>query len=294
MNSDMPFLSILGNMSTLQKERPSRDDSEITSHNRVSFLDESCVSYIIYLLVVPSIVIVLQLLMTINQRQDQQHSSNLHYPRRIQHALTGLLFYGLSYILSRPIAITLLCISSISFYAIHRARSLSTKIQQQFLDLFGPLLREYEKNVETLPGAFWFLCGTTVVVCCFPMNIARTSILCLALGDPIAAIVGIQVGGPKIYRHGVAVAGAGAAAGAEVPKKRGNKSIAGCMACFWTCYLVSVACMKQYGPKLWFLTGFVATCMEVLESFCSFAVVDDNLLIPVGTGTVLWCYTHFA
>ena len=139
---------------------------------------------------------------------------------------------------------------------------------------FGPLLRDHEKKLNALPGAFWFLLGTTIVVCAFPINIARTSILCLAFGDPIAAIVGINVGGPKLCRNGGG----------------GSKSLAGCLACFWSCYLVSFVCMRELGPEAWFMTGVIATVMEGLNFFWSIPL-DDNLLIPVGTSVSLWLYS---
>lgn len=48
---------------------------------------------------------------------------------------------------------------------------------------FGTLLREKEKNVDVLPGAFYFLLGTTIIVILFPMNIVRACLLCLSFGD---------------------------------------------------------------------------------------------------------------
>lgn len=264
--------------------------SKDTQDDALSF--NSIVAFMLSVILAPALAIVLQVILssnntknTIHYHHETRNSSSLHYQRRLQHSLTGILFYILSYIISRPIAMTLLCISSISFYTLHRARSSSTKVQQHFLDFFGPLLRDYEKNIYNLPGAFWFLLGCTIVVCCFPMTIARTSILCLALGDPIAAVVGIHVGGPHIgysYSSG---------SSSSSLKKVGSKSISGCMACFMTCSLVAVVCMNQYGPKLWFLTGFTATAMEIFESLCPWFAIDDNLLIPVGTGVVLWLYT---
>jgi len=268
--------------------------SKDTQDDALSYTN-SIVALMLSVILAPALAIVLQVILssnntnTIHYNHETRNSSSLHYQRRLQHILTGILFYILSYIISRPIAMTLLCISSITFYILHRARSSSTKVQQHFLDFFGPLLRDYEKKIHNLPGAFWFLLGCTIVVCCFPMNIARTSILCLALGDPMAAVVGIHVGGPNIaYSYSSSSSNSGKSSS---QKKVGSKSISGCMACFTTCSLVAMICMNQYGPKLWFLTGFTATAMESFESLCPWFAIDDNLLIPVGTGVVLWLYT---
>ena len=228
--------------------------------------------YALLILIAPTLAILLQLLTASNSStSSNSNASSLHHRRRLQHALTGILFYVLSFILPHIVAIILLSLATIAFYALHSARSTSTSVQEYYMKHFGPLLRDHEKNIYTLPGAFWFLVGTTIVVSAFPIHIARTSLLCLSFGDPIAALVGIRIGGPKI-----------------VVSTGGSKSVSGCLACFWTCYLVAFFCMNEFGSEAWFLTGFVATFMEVFSSW----IADDNVLIPVGTGTVLWLYTN--
>lgn len=212
---------------------------------------------------------------TSNTADDSGNSSQPTYSncrRRIQHALTGFLFFLLSYILPHSIACLLLSLATTLFYVLHLARSKSKSIQHQYLQHFGPLLREHERNVNTVPGAFWFLLGTTILVLSFTMDIIRTSLLCLSFGDPIASITGMSFGGPKVhFRHGI-------------------KSLVGCCSCFITCVLISMFCMGiQYGPGVWILTGFAATLMEVSSGFMG---IDDNILIPLGTGAVLSLYVE--
>ena len=134
----------------------------------------------------------------------------------------------------------------------------------------GLLLREHECNVKTVPGAFWFLLGTTILVLSFTMDIIRTSPMCFSFGDPIASITGMSLGGPKVhFRHGI-------------------KSFVECCSCFITCVIISTFCMGvRYGPSVWILTGFAATFMEVSSGFIG---IDDNILIPLGTGAVLSLY----
>lgn len=259
------------------------NEDATASKGEVSFFASSWYLHLFCVIVTPILVICMQLLAA---SQGERHdapsvSSNLHLIRRIQHAVTGLVFYGLSYVLPSSLAIALLCISTLAFYLLHVARSQSHSVQEYYLRHFGPLLRDHEKRLNVLSGAFWFLVGTTIVVCVFPLNIARTSILCLAFGDPMAAIVGIKLGGPKLCLASNNNNGGG---------RGGSKSVAGCLACFWSCYLVSFVCMRELGPEAWFLTGFVATVMEGLNLFCSIPL-DDNVLIPVGTGITLWLYT---
>ncbi len=197
-------------------------------------------------------------------------SSSFHRRRRIQHLSTGLLFYCLSFFLSQALASIILALAIIIFYGLHIARNFVEPVQEYYMKHFGPLLREHEKDLHTLPGAFWFLVGTLIVVYSFDMNIARTSLLCLSFGDPIAAMVGIRFGGPKIFVR---------------CNGKGSKSVIGCTACFCTCFMVAYFGMYESGLEVWLLTGVVATTMEA--SSCA---LDDNVLIPVGTGTALWLY----
>jgi len=263
------------------KSQTYKTENVTASKSETSFSSGSSVYYLLLMIMVPVLVICMQLLAA-SQGEIQgtpSTSSSLQFNRRIQHAITGLIFYGLSYVLPSSLAIALLCISTLAFYVLHIARSQSHVVQEYYLKHFGPLLRDHEKKLNVLSGAFWFLVGTTIVVCVFPINIARTSILCLAFGDPFAAIVGISVGGPKLCLASNNKIDGG-----------GSKSVAGCLACFWSCYLVSFICMRELGPDAWFLTGFVATVMEGLNIFSSIPL-DDNVLIPVGTGVALWFYT---
>ena len=226
----------------------------------------------------PVVVILLQILVTRganNNTQARPSSSSFHHRRRIQHILTGVLFYGLSFVLSQFVASVILGIATIIFYGLLKARSVSNTVQENYMKLFGPLLRDRELNLNTLPGAFWFLVGTFIVVSLFEINIARTSLLCLSFGDPIAAMVGISCGGPRLC---VCSDGSG---------NSGSKTLAGCAACFWASFFVAFFSLNNFGPDVWLITGVAATVMEA--SSCA---IDDNVLIPVGTGFVLWLYIN--
>jgi len=273
-----------GDDPTLNSQSFVTENATVSKKETYFSSSSSSVYYLLLIFMAPTLVIIIQLLAASQGETSGKSStsSSLHYNRRIQHVFTGMIFYGLSYILPSSIAIALLCIATLAFYALLFVRSRSHTVQEYYMRHFGPLLRDHEKKLNALPGAFWFLVGTTIVVCAFPIDIARTSILCLAFGDPIAAIVGINVGGPKLcLASNSKINGNGGG---------GSKSLAGCLACFWSCYLVSFVCMRELGPEAWFLTGVVATVMEGLNFFCSIPL-DDNLLIPVGTGVSLWLYS---
>lgn len=233
------------------------------------------ISSIFLIVLVPAFVVLLQLVAArirtdgnnANQTSNQLSSNSR---RRIQHALTGLIFYILSFILPFSIACFLLSSTTTLFYILHLSRSRWKSIQRYYIQQFGPLLREHEKDVHSIPGAFWFLLGTTILLLSASMDVTRTSLLCLSFGDPMASTMGMAIGGPKVQFH------------------HGNKSLIGSCACFITCVLVSMFCMGlRYGQGIWILTGLVATLMEVSSGAVA---IDDNILMPLGTGAALSLY----
>merc|ERR1719491_111436 len=270
---------------------------------------------------------------TINPNPSSNATANMHgrssanhHRRRIQHAITGLSFYFLSYIIPRSLCTTLLSASTLLLYILNLARSLSPTIQSHYLAQFGPLLRNHELIPGVLPGAFWFVAGITVTSLLIPdLNVARVGVLCLAFGDPVAASVGLcfpgsslafevscwggirlvgrrrrQTGRRQIRkrkrRRTIDVKEDKCAVGDEVSGKRGaRKSLAGCVSCFLTSFVLAhVSSPSWYnGEEGWgWDASLVAACTTtVLEGLISsFIGVDDNFLIPIGTSLALFSY----
>jgi dolichol kinase len=148
----------------------------------------------------------------------------LHLSRRVQHAATGFILLLISYIIPPfPIGFILLSIATAAFYYLHWKRVHDEFWDRWYLDRVGPLLREHErggwedeaifdsdskncgtklepmnngrrerrrKSLPALPGAFYFLLGTSLSTLLFPVVVARTSLLILSIADPMAGIVG--------------------------------------------------------------------------------------------------------
>jgi len=143
--------------------------------------------------------------------------------RRFQHALTGHALVQISYVLPKSISLILLLIGSIGMYVA------KTFYFEQFLQAFGGLLRPKETSGEVLPGAFYFLIGTAIAVSGLVTNdirIARYSVECLALADPMASWIGSSIPSPKLT--------------IPTDKKGGTRtsSLSGCLACFGTAVVV--------------------------------------------------------
>lgn len=211
------------------------------------------------------IIILLQILTAryIRQRSginsNKQERSDLHIQRRVQHAATGLAFVGISFMIPPLPAAIMLLVAAAALYTLHRARLRSEAAQEIYMKLFGALLRPHERT--SLPGAFYFVLGTAASLA-FPMNVARLSVLCLSIGDPVAAMVGTTMGGPKLLE-------------AEL----GAKSWSGTLACLAVCFVLGNGIMG-FNPTD---SAIAALCATLAELFSSSIGIDDNLLIPIST-----------
>lgn len=177
-------------------------------------------------------------------------SSSKETRRRWQHSLTGQAMVGISYLLPIQICVGALLLGSIAIYFAHR-----TKWYEQ---TFSSILRPNE--VKKLPGAFFFLLGTTITAAAFDLHHARYALLCLSCGDPMAAFVGRRY--PNSPRFLSA-----------------NSSMIGSSACFITSFLLG--CIMFYGDSrsIWkaIVGGVTCTIAEATPK------VDDNLMIPIST-----------
>mmetsp|Transcript_7803 Transcript_7803/g.16755 ORF Transcript_7803/g.16755 Transcript_7803/m.16755 type:complete len:269 (+) Transcript_7803:85-891(+) len=144
--------------------------------------------------------------------------------RRFQHALTGHALVQISHALPKSVSLALLSIASIGMYLA------KTFFFEEFLRAFGGLLRPKELSGEVLPGAFYFLIGTAITVSGLvteDIRIARYSVECLALADPMASWIGSTIPSPKLYT-------------VSTDRKGGTRtsSLSGCLACFGTALVV--------------------------------------------------------
>ena len=125
---------------------------------------------------------------------DPTHSrSNLHVLRKIQHALTGLVFVlvletGLPPELG---GLAMLCAAA-GFWLLHLARLRIPAVQTAFLAAFAPIMRDHERT--SVPGAAYFLVGCGVLACLAPRPVVGAGILVISIGDPVASAAGVLYG----------------------------------------------------------------------------------------------------
>jgi dolichol kinase len=187
--------------------------------------------------------------------------------RRWQHAITGHALVQISYLLPIHLSITALVVGAAGIFYVRQFQS------DLYMQAFGPLLRREELEDGRLPGAFYFLVGTALTVTVFPMNIARYAVECLAWADPIAAWAGRSIPSPKFHK---------------------SASLAGCLACFATAWIIGWIMIKKgeddssrddetAATDLRRITlGALACCVAEALPFG-----NDNLLIPLITAAAV-------
>jgi len=224
--------------------------------------------------------------------EDLQHEG-LHLARRVQHAATGLLFYGISYTdltyRYRPVAVATLLVCSLGVYLVHLVRLRNPQVREFLARTYASILRPKELQ-GAIPGAFFFLLGVGLAGLAVTLSIEyggnaeeqamiawRLGLLYLSLGDPIAAIVGTYVSSRQ-------------------REKTPGKTWYGSLACFITCALCTLGetslhmsdrlAMNHELILLVVVGGFIGMFAE------RFSIGDDNLSIPLLSTGVLLTLQH--
>lgn len=126
-----------------------------------------------------------------------------------------------------------------------------------FYNLVGLLLRKHE--IHNFTGATYLMISAVLCIGFFPKEIAVVSLAFLAIGDTLAAIVGIPLGKRKLLNT--------------------NKSLEGSLACFAGCFVFGLLFLN---PVVALIGAFTATVAEF-----SRIPIDDNIKIPIASGLVM-------
>ena len=190
--------------------------------------------------------------------------------RRFQHALTGHALVQISYILPYTFCIVALSIGIIGFLVARNYFPI------WFYTTFGSLLRPEELSGKVLPGAVYFLVGTTLSAILTgedKLYIARYAVECLAIADPIASYIGATISSPQLCK---------------------GSSLSGCIACFLTSFCVGFIMLgytnsdgnttggeaSSSSSTSWFVLVLGALACTISEAI---PFGNDNLNIPIAT-----------
>lgn len=178
--------------------------------------------------------------------------------RRVFHAGNGLVLALLPTALGLSTATTVTLLSAllalqVVFDVVRlRAGALNRIFFRVFRRLVSP------REAAGVASSTWYTLGGLVVWAMFPQPLATASILVLGLADPAAGVVG------RVWGR----------------RRLGKGTIEGTA----TFFAVASCVLLLYVEWPWALGAAAATAVaEILP-----ASIDDNLLIPVVTGAVLW------
>ena len=184
--------------------------------------------------------------------------------RKIMHILVGIVIiiaYYYDYI--RPLTVFLIIIAGIL------ASLISKRLKLPLLDFFLTHL-EREEHRKTFPGRgiIFFFIGVLFVMQLFPKDIALASIMILTFGDSMSHIVGEQFGQIKNIFNGKS-------------KKLFEGTVAGTISGFLGALLFVPFTQA-------FLGSFAAMVAEVIQIDLNQTQLDDNLIVPLVAGTVIY------
>ena len=158
----------------------------------------------------------------------------------------------------------------IILFAILAGIILSILSRKTRIPIIHQLLRKFErkKELETFPGkgSIFYLIGVYVVLFLFEKEIAMASIMVLAFGDSVSHIYGLHFGKTK---H---------------PLSR-TKFLEGTIAGFVAGFLGAWIFLPWHEA---FFASLAAMIVEAIEIKIGVEQVDDNLIVPVVAGAVVW------
>jgi len=197
--------------------------------------------------------------------------TNLEIRRKLFH-LAGLFIPWIYIRYNRQITLLIITPISLGFFLIDISRLNYPKFNRFFLQAVSSLIRKEERTRIT--SSTWFLLGSLWSVLCYTESAAITSIVILAISDPLASIVGRMFGRTKLVFS--------AYSGEPC-----NKTLEGSCAFFLSAMIINYLLSRKMYNHLIILVcdSLIATVIELIP-----ILTDDNFRIPV----LLGGYYHLA
>ncbi len=192
----------------------------------------------------------------------RKHKGEIY--RKMIHFSLILLPLGYRYLVNFDKRITLFVLITLLALAllVEFFRMKHPTFKRFFLDLCGIMLRHREYHDFT--SATYMLISVVICIAVFPPEIAFAAIAFLAIGDTLAALIGVQFGKRKMF--GTA------------------KSLEGSLACFLGAFLFGLFYLN---PVIAFAGAFAAAVAEFAPIW-----IDDNIKVPISSGIVMMVVSY--
>ncbi len=179
--------------------------------------------------------------------------------RRLFHAANGVLLAVTPGLLglSRAMTVTLLGAAFLVALGLDLLRLRNPEWNASFFRAFRHLASPRE--AKGIASSTWYMLGGALAWGLFPPLYASAGLLVLGLADPVASVIGRVWGSFPL----------------------GKGSIQGSLAFTLTAWIVLIVVTGEVLPVLWVAVG--VALMEIVPG-----LVDDNLVVPLSTGTLLW------
>ncbi len=189
--------------------------------------------------------------MTINLRKE--------ISRKVIHFSSMLIPLAFRYFANNDRKFAFLIIVPVTLLAIlfEFLRFYNPTFKKYFLKSVGHLMRNHE--LENVSGATYLMVASVVCIAFFPVDITFVAIASLAIGDTLAAIVGLNFGNRKF--------------------KGSKKSLEGTLACFVGTFIFAIFWVH---PVIAFWGAVATAIAEVYPHNW-----DDNMKIPLISGAVM-------
>ncbi|MBI4411961.1 MAG: hypothetical protein HY541_05710 [Deltaproteobacteria bacterium] len=201
---------------------------------------------------------------------------NIQWRRKLAHAFNGIFFIYLFVYSGLPKAIIWTLAGGFIVWALslETARHINPKINRWVCRWFAPIMREREKT--SINSAIFYIVSMAVVYFTCPIEVSQLTMLFIAIGDPVAGIVGVTWGKTKITSH---------------------VSVEGSLACFAACAGLAAICAGFLFEKTLPLPSLVlfSGLSGIVGAFAeaSFKRLDDNLVMPLLSAPALWGLMKF-